>query len=106
MEPLRPVVDLWVADHHEELVDELTRWQRNELAALVNSVVLWDGKRMHLRNALDRYVSSLTTAIRNLAPAKLKLPEMVRADLYNETDQRRLRYASVFRVFPHHAKPR
>ena len=86
MEPLRPLVDLWVADHHEDLIDELTRQQRSELAALVNGVVLWDGKRMRLRNAIDRYVSSLTTATRNLSPAKLKLPEMIRADIYNETD--------------------
>ena len=86
MEPLRPVVDLWVAEHHEDLVDALTKQQRNELAALVNSVVLWNGKRMRLRNAVDKYVSSLTTAIRQLSPAKLKLPEIVRTDIYNDTD--------------------
>lgn len=40
----------------------------------------------HLRNALDMYVSSLTTTVNNLAPAKLKLPEMLRADIYNEED--------------------
>ena len=41
---------------------------------------------MRMRNALDKYVSSLTTAVNNLAPAKLKLPEMIRADLYDEED--------------------
>ena len=86
MEPLRPVVDLWVSDHHEDLVEELTKQQRNELAALVNSLVLWDGKKMRLRNALDKYVSSLTTAVNHLSPAKLKLPEIIRADVYNDED--------------------
>ena len=86
MEPLRPIVDMWVSDNHEDLVDTLTKQQRNELAALVNQLVLWDGKKMRLRNALDKYVSSLTTAVNNLSPAKLKLPEMIRTDLYNEED--------------------
>lgn len=86
MEPLRPLVDLWVSDHHEELVDELTKQQRNELAALVNAVVLWDGKRMRVRNAIDKYVSSLTTAITQLSPKQLKIPTVIRPDLYNETD--------------------
>jgi CRISPR-associated protein Cas1 len=86
MEPLRPLVDLWVSDHREELVDELTRQHKNELAALVNAVVLWDGKKMRLRNAVDRYVSSLTSAVSRLSPKLLKIPAMIRTDAYNETD--------------------
>lgn len=86
MEPLRPAVDYWVSQNRDELVDELTRQQRNELAALVNSVVLWDGKRMRMRNAIDRYVASLTSAINSLSPKLLKLPEIVREDPYGDVD--------------------
>ena len=77
MEPLRPAVDLWVHTHRDELTEALTRGQRNELAALVNTVILWNGKRMRLRNAVDQYISSLTTAVKNLAPDRLKIPEML-----------------------------
>ncbi len=86
MEPLRPVVDMWVYENQEDLLDELTKRQKNELAALVNSVVLWDGKRMKMRNAIDRYISSLTSAINNLSPKLLKFPEIIRWDIYDETD--------------------
>lgn len=86
MEPLRPVVDYWVHQNSENLVDALTRQQRNELAALVNTVVLWDGKRMRMRNAIDRYVSSLTSAVNQLSPKLLKLPEPLRDDPYGDVD--------------------
>lgn len=86
MEPLRPLVDLWVFEHREELVDDLTKQQKNELAALVNAVIEWNGKRMRVRNAIDKYVSSLTTAITRLAPGELKLPTVIRQDVYQDTD--------------------
>lgn len=86
MEPLRPLVDLWASDHHEDLVDELTKQQKNELAALVNEVVLWNGKRMRVRNAIDKYVSSLTTAITRLSPKELKIPTIIRSDAYRDID--------------------
>ena len=86
MEPFRPIVDMWVSDNHEDLADELTRPQRNELASLVNSVVLFDGKKMRVRNAIDKYINSLTTAMNTLSPKALKFPEMIRTDIYNETD--------------------
>lgn len=86
MEPLRPAVDMWVSDNSEDLVDGLTKAQKNELAALVNTVVLFDGKKMRMRNAIDKYVSTLTTAITELSPKKLKIPEIIRQDIYNDTD--------------------
>lgn len=86
MEPLRPLVDVWVDENHEDLVNELTKQQRNELATLVNAVILWDGKKMRVRNAIDKYVSSLTTAIRSLDPNELKLPVLIRQDKYRDMD--------------------
>lgn len=86
MEPLRPLVDLWVSQHRDDLVDDLTKQQKNELACLVNGVMLWDGKRMRVRNAIDKYVSSLTTAITRLQPEALKIPVITKPDVYNDID--------------------
>lgn len=86
MEPLRPLVDLWVSENGEDLVDELTKQQKNELASLVNDVVLWNGKRMRVRNAIDKYISSLTTAITHCDPKSLLLPTVIRHDCYRDED--------------------
>ncbi len=86
MEPLRPVVDLWVADHREELTEELTKQQRNELAALVNGIVLWEGKKMRLRNAIDKYISSLTSSVNRMSVDLLKIPTVIRLDEFGEPD--------------------
>lgn len=86
MEPLRPVVDLWVSEHREELVDALTKQQKNELAGLVNAVIIWEGKKMRIRNAIDKYVSSLTTAITKLSLQALKIPTVIRQDVYQDID--------------------
>ena len=86
MEPLRPLVDLWVSENSEDLVDKLTKQQRNELAALVNDVVLWNGKRMRVRNAIDKYISSLTTAITRCDPESLFIPTIIRHDCYRDED--------------------
>ena len=77
---------MWVSDNKDDLVESLTRQQKNELASIVNSIVLFDGKKMKMRNAVDRYISSLTTAVTRLDPSFLKLPEMIRRDIYNEED--------------------
>ena len=44
------------------------------------------GEKMRLRNALDRYVSSLTSAVTNLSPGKLIIPEIIRTDVYCDED--------------------
>lgn len=86
MEPLRPLVDLWVSDHRDELTEKLTKQQKNELASLVNAVILWDGKKMRTRNAIDKYISSLTSAMNRLSEKSLRIPTIIRADVYQETD--------------------
>lgn len=47
---------------------------------------VWNGKRMRVRNAIDKYVSSLTTAINKLSPDELKLPVIIRPDIYGDID--------------------
>lgn len=86
MEPLRPIIDMWVDDNIEDLVFEITRTQRNELAAIVNNPIIIDGKKMRIRNAIDVYVRSLTTCIERNSVKYLKLPEIIRADIYEEYD--------------------
>lgn len=86
MEPLRPLVDLWVDDHHEELLDELTKDQRIALAAIVNETMLWDGKKMKMRNALDKYISSLTSAVERHDVSLLKIPVIGGRCLVNEDE--------------------
>lgn len=86
MQPLRPIVDYWVDENIEDLVDDLERRQRNELACLVNRIVLLDGKHMKMRNAVDKYVCSLTSAIEHNNPKLLKLPEIIKHDIASEDD--------------------
>ncbi len=74
MEPLRPLVDLWVFRHNDELVDALTKSNRVGLANIINDEVIMVGKMMKLYNAIDKYVASFTTAIDNADKNKLLLP--------------------------------
>ncbi|OQA08915.1 MAG: CRISPR-associated endonuclease Cas1 [Firmicutes bacterium ADurb.Bin373] len=79
MEPLRPIVDLWVDLNSNELVNELSRDNRRELVDLINWKVLCDNKRMGLRNAIDKYVSSLTTAMERKNVDHIKIPAIIAA---------------------------
>ncbi len=87
MEPLRPIVDMWVSQNHEDLVDDLTKQQKNELASLVNHYIEWDGKTMKIRNAIDKYISSLTTSINKQSSKYLKIPSIIKEDIYNDLDE-------------------
>lgn len=77
MEPLRPIVDLWVDLNADELINELSRDNRRELINLINWRVFCDNKRMSLRNAIDKYVSSLTTAIERKNADLIKIPVII-----------------------------
>lgn len=81
MEPLRPIVDLWVDQNHEDLFDELTPDNKRKLVNLINEIVLLGGKKMKVRNAIDKYVSSLTTAVNKNNYKELKIPEIINATL-------------------------
>ncbi len=80
MEPLRPMVDFWVDQNSEDLTNTLSQDNRRELVNLINQPVRQDNKRMSLRNAIDRYVSSLTTAIERQNPKLIKIPLVIDTD--------------------------
>lgn len=87
MEPLRPLVDLWVDDHCEDLYETLTRTNRRDLVNLVNHTIRIDGRKMRVRYAVDWYVKSLTTAINTQDAGMLRLPELIRNDPAFEDEQ-------------------
>lgn len=87
MEPLRPLVDYWVDSHHLELVDEnLSRPIRMQLINLTNHYVNCADRRMKVSNAVDKYVSSFTTAIKNHDVSKLKFPLLRSDSVYAEVE--------------------
>lgn len=75
MEPLRPIVDLWVYENIDE-DDELTREHRIELVNLLNYQCIIDGKNHSILNAIDKMVSSYTTACSKKDFRLLKLPKI------------------------------
>lgn len=87
MEPLRPLVDLWTDAHCDDLYEELTRTNRRDLIDLVNHVVVFDGKKMRVRYAIDQCVKSLTSAIEGQDASLLHLPVLARADPLFEDEQ-------------------
>lgn len=78
MEPLRPLIDLWVYKNRENLVEEyLYREQRRSLVNIVNEEVEFEGKQMKMRNALDRYIGSLTSVLEKQNLDLLKIPSII-----------------------------
>lgn len=77
MEPCRPLVDQWVREHNDELVDELNKQNKLGLINLLNAEVNWNNKTMKLHNALDRYIASFTTAIDSADVNKLLIPKII-----------------------------
>lgn len=76
MEPLRPIVDAWIADNFDCLAEGLTKYVKNELVNLVNSEVSFDGKSMKVRYAIDSMIKSFVTAIETHNPDRLILPKI------------------------------
>lgn len=77
MEPLRPIVDDWISKNPECSGEGLSKYVKNELVCLINSEVLFDGKRMKVRYAIDSMAKSFVTAIETRNPDRLILPEMI-----------------------------
>ncbi len=69
MEPLRPLVDRMVLDLAPAAFS--TECKR-ALAGILNQQVMLDGRRMHLSNAMPIYVKSVTDALENDDPEKLR----------------------------------
>lgn len=81
MEPLRPVIDLWVDIHHTELLEALTSGQRRSLVGLMRLDADYDGARMKLTNVIARYIKSFTTAIEK-EDASLFVPPVLTKTVY------------------------
>lgn len=73
MEPFRPIVDLWVYNNID-IDDILTKDHRIALVNLVNYECIIDGKNHSILNAIDKMISSYTTACRKKDFRLLKLP--------------------------------
>lgn len=76
MEPLRPLVDMWVDINHDDLIDTLSKDNRKRLVNLVNEVMEFDGKNMKVRNAIDKYVSCFTGCVNQKNTKKFDIPKI------------------------------
>ena len=76
MEPLRPLVDLWVDINHDDLIDTLTRDNRKKLVNLINEVMEFDKKNMKVRNAIDKYISNFTGCVHSNSTGKFEIPKI------------------------------
>ncbi|MDD4689031.1 MAG: type II CRISPR-associated endonuclease Cas1 [Eubacteriales bacterium] len=81
MEPFRPIVDLWTDIHHEDLVDELSSEHKKGLVNVLNTTVLCNGKNMKVRYAIDKYISSFTSAIEKQDVNVLEIPKITKFTL-------------------------
>ena len=87
MEPFRPLVDLWTDNSCDELFEELTKENRKELINLVNVPVKMGKRKTRVRYAIDKCVSSLTTAIEKNDPSLVQLPTLIQIDEMFEDDE-------------------
>ena len=74
IEPFRPLVDAWVSIHNDDLLTELTGEQRLSLISLVNMNIEYEGKNMKLRNVINLYIKSFTTALQEKDLSKFTPP--------------------------------
>lgn len=82
VEPLRPIVDLWVYKNISRDEDELSKENRTQLIDLVNNNCYIDGQRHSILNAIDKMISSYTTAINKKDFRLLKLPEIINLEYH------------------------
>lgn len=78
MEPLRPLVDNWIALHIEDVEEGLSKYVKGELVNLLNAEVRFDNKSLKVRYAIDSMVRSFVTSIETNNPQRLLLPEIIR----------------------------
>jgi len=80
MEPLRPVVDLYVNNNIDYIVNPLTRDVRSDLVNLINKDVIYDGKIVKIRYAVEMMVKSLYTALDSHEYNKFKVPMICKTE--------------------------
>jgi len=77
MEPFRAIVDNWVASHEDCREEGLSKHVKGSLVNLYNSEIMFDGKQMKVRYAIDSMVRSFVTAVETKNPNRLILPELI-----------------------------
>lgn len=82
IEPFRPIVDLWAFNNIDQSQDELTRENRIALIDLVNSNCYIDGQKHSVLNAIDKMISSYTTAINKKDFRLLKPPTIMNLEYH------------------------
>lgn len=87
MEPLRPLIDLWTDNNCDNLFEELTKTNRRDLINLMNVPIRFNGKKMRVRYAIDKYISSLTTSIEKNNAELLKIPDLIKIETDFEDDE-------------------
>ncbi len=79
IEPLRPVVDLWVMQNQDKLEDELTVENKQSLVSLLGYDMLIDGARYTIHNVADKMIKSYVSALQQTTPYySLLLPKLIR----------------------------
>ena len=82
IEPFRPAVDLYVAQHWKSW-DRFGTVQRAELVRLLNCISAVDGARCSLAHAAEQAVQSLVTALESEERTLLKLPALLPTNYFN-----------------------
>lgn len=78
IEPLRPLVDLWVTLNQEGLEEELTPDNKKVLVSLLGHDMLINQERHVIHNVIDRMVKSYITALHQKSPyVTLALPQLI-----------------------------
>jgi len=96
MEPIRPIVDLWVENNSDSLIEGLTKENRKGLIGLINRSVTCDNKKTKLRYAIDRYINSFVTCIDKGDVCALKPPILNDLGEETEDEQQIYAYSSLF----------
>lgn len=81
MEPYRPLVDLYVSAHIEDVCEELSPLIKQQLFNLTNYVVQQDGKQYRLISGIGRMVGSFSRAVTQ-DRKDLELPKLVPLEPY------------------------
>lgn len=78
IEPLRPLVDLWVVTHQELLEEELTTQNKQSLISLLGHDMLIDESKHTIHNVADKMIKSYVSAIQQTTPYySLLLPKLI-----------------------------
>lgn len=79
IEPLRPVVDLYIAKYEKENKKDILEINKEDkifLVQVLNELVVINNERHTLNNAIDIYIKSLRTCFNEKSTDRIKLPTL------------------------------